>query len=126
MGFVGSSVATSILALVSLGISQMKLRRPSPAYSGMSCHGEMGAPPVENFIRISRSSPSVATEYVESVDAARSATTRDAAVSRAAASGARKPAACVPSRAGGGWGCSPSAADPIRRCAEGTGAWPWH
>ena len=74
MGFVGSSVATSILALVSLGISQMKLRRPSPAYSGMSCHGEMGAPPpAENFNRISRSSPSSATKYADCADAATTA-----------------------------------------------------
>jgi hypothetical protein len=35
------TVATSILAEVSLGISQMKCSRPSPAYRGISCQQEI-------------------------------------------------------------------------------------
>ena len=38
------AVATSILADVSFGISQMKLNVPSALRSGMSCHAEMSAP----------------------------------------------------------------------------------
>jgi hypothetical protein len=40
MGVYGSSVATSIFALDSLGISTIKLKTPSPKCSGISCQGE--------------------------------------------------------------------------------------
>jgi hypothetical protein len=35
-----SSVATSIFAFDSLGISTIKLKTPSPKVNGISCHGE--------------------------------------------------------------------------------------
>lgn len=38
------TVATSILALVSLGISQIKCSMSLPAYRGISCQHEMGLP----------------------------------------------------------------------------------
>ena len=38
------TVAHSILAEVSLGISQMKLSRPPSWYKGMSCHVEISWP----------------------------------------------------------------------------------
>ena len=38
------TVAHSILAEVSLGISQMKFSRPPSWYRGMSCHVEMSWP----------------------------------------------------------------------------------
>jgi len=40
MGVYGSSVATSIFALDSLGISTIQLKTPSPKCSGISCQGE--------------------------------------------------------------------------------------
>ena len=43
------TVATSILAELSFGISQMKFRRPSSAHKGMSCQAETFLPPVQHF-----------------------------------------------------------------------------
>ena len=39
------TVATSILAELSFGISHMKLSNPSSVHSGMSCHAETSLPP---------------------------------------------------------------------------------
>ena len=47
MGVSSSSVATSIFALVSLGISQMKLQVPSGFFRGTPCQGETGTVLVE-------------------------------------------------------------------------------
>jgi len=43
------TVATSILAELFFGISQMKFRRPSSAHKGMSCQAETFLPPVQHF-----------------------------------------------------------------------------
>ena len=44
MGLEASLVATSILALVILGISVMRLYKPPPASKGTSCHGDTAFP----------------------------------------------------------------------------------
>mmetsp|Transcript_13390 Transcript_13390/g.44100 ORF Transcript_13390/g.44100 Transcript_13390/m.44100 type:complete len:519 (-) Transcript_13390:24-1580(-) len=67
MGVSGSSVATSIFALVSFGISQMKLHTsPGVTHSGTSCHGEIALPAASlNLMRnsIEGNSPSPALVY---------------------------------------------------------------
>merc|ERR1719261_96137 len=54
IGVLFSSVATSILAEVSFGISQMKLKVSAPALSGMSCHGETTS--LDSFLKKMRKS----------------------------------------------------------------------
>lgn len=47
----GHTVATSILAEVSLGISQTKWYMPLSALSGMSCHGDTVVPPACGMVK---------------------------------------------------------------------------
>ena len=43
------TVATSILAELSFGISQIKFKRPSSAHKGMSCQADTFLPPVQHL-----------------------------------------------------------------------------
>ena len=70
IGLDASLVETSILALVYLGISLMKLYR-APSFNGISCQGEMVLSP---SLKTTRKSVVPASPTVELVTAARAIT----------------------------------------------------